>query len=255
MTLRSRLRDLYFGRDAEALKFQAAMTWLDLLIIGFFIAANFIREEPWFSYVDYAIAAFLAIDMAAKYFALGSVQRWLKYPTTWVDLVVLATLLVPAFYNFGFLRILRLWSLAHRERTWNVLGGGRWDDTYVEDLTKAIVNLVVFVFLASGFAYAFFGGPGHEIVTFIDAVYFTVTSLTTTGYGDITLDSQVGRLFMIALMITGISLFFAVAQKAFAAHKRRIHCAHCKLDRHEPDARFCRACGERLPEQERDEAA
>lgn len=242
-TLRSRLRALYFGATPDALRFQGVLLALDILIIGFFIAANFIREEAWFLWVDYAIAAVLAVDIAAKLYALGSWRRWIKYPTTWADLIVLGTFLVPMLQNFGFLRILRLWALVHRERTWNVLGGGKWDDTYVEDLTKAVVNLVVFMFLAAGFAYAFFSGPESKIRTFIDALYFATTSLTTTGYGDITFDSQWGRVFKIVLMLSGITLFFTIANKAVAPHRKRHKCPGCGTDRHELDSRFCRVCG------------
>lgn len=249
--LRSRLRDLYFGTDAAALRFQGLLFFLDLLVIGFFILDSFAQKQWWFLWVDYAIAFFLAFDMAAKLYALGSVRRWLRYATTWVDLLVLATMLVPAIQNLGFLRILRLWTLAHRERTWNVLGGGRWDDTYIEDLTKAIVSLVVFIFMASGFAYAFFHGERTGIITFVDAVYFAITSLTTTGYGDIVLDSQFGRIFQIVLMLAGISLFFNVAQKAFAPHLKRVRCTNCNTDRHERDAEFCRVCGQALSEEKK----
>ena len=59
--------------------------------LGFFIAGPFIREQPWFWIVDASIAAFVAIDLSARLFAFGTLRRWLKFPTTWVDLVVLAT--------------------------------------------------------------------------------------------------------------------------------------------------------------------
>lgn len=245
--LRSRVRRLYFGHTQSALRFQGVLLLLDVLIIGFFIVSQFIAEQPWFFAVDAAIAAFLAIDLFARLFALGTVRRWLRFPVTWVDLIVLATLLFPALlYNWGFLRILRLWTLVHSERFWNVLARGRWDDTYVEDLSKAITTLVVFVFMAAGLTQALFLGDHPKLTNFLDAVYFVVTSLTTTGYGDITLDSAAGRLFTIALMIAGISLFFSIAQKAFAPQRKIAPCA-CGVDRHELDARHCRACGSALP--------
>jgi voltage-gated potassium channel len=248
VTLRSRLRELYFGSSPQALKFQGAMVLLDLLVIGFFIVSQFIRELNWFFAVDFAIAAFVALDLSAKLFALGSLKRWLKYPTTWVDLIVLATLLFPGMlHNWGFLRILRLWTTVHRERFWNVIGGGRWDDTYVEDLSKSIVNLVVFIFIAAGLAQALFLGQHPKLNNFLDAVYFVVTALTTTGFGDITIDTAVGRLFSIVLMIAGVTLFFGIAQKAFAGRRKIVVCDSCGLDRHETDAAFCRACGARLP--------
>ncbi len=246
--LRSRVRALYFGHGQSAIRFQGLLLVLDLLIIGFFIGSQFIVEQPWFWIVDAAIGIFLLIDLAARLFALGTLKRWLKYPTTWVDLIVLATLLFPhVLYNWGFLRILRLWTLVQSERFWNVLARGKWDDTYVEDITKAVTTLVVFIFLAAGATQAFFLHDHPGLNNFVDAVYFVVTSLTTTGYGDITLDTAGGRLFMVALMITGISLFFSIAQKVFAPQQKIIGCPGCGLDRHDLDARHCKSCGEALP--------
>ncbi|MBC7770811.1 MAG: potassium channel family protein [Phycisphaerales bacterium] len=220
---------------------------LDLLIIGFFIGSQFIREQPWFWSVDAAIGVFVAIDLLARLFAFGTVRRWLKYPTTWVDLVVLVTLVFPALLsNWGFLRILRLWTLVNSERFWNVLARGKWDDTYVEDLTRAIVTMAVFVFIAAGLTQALFLGDHPKLNNFLDAIYYVVTSLTTTGYGDITIDSASGRLFSIGLMIAGISLFFGIAQKAFAPQQKIQRCVKCALDRHGLNANYCCNCGTEL---------
>lgn len=244
---RSRVRALYFGHTEAALRFQGVLLILDLLIIGFFISSQFITQQRWFWIIDASVAAFLALDLLARLFAFGTVRRWLKYPTTWIDLVVLATLLAPrVLHNWGFLRILRLWTLVQGERFWNVLARGRWDDTYVEELSKAIVTLAVFIFIAAGVTQALFLHEHAKLNNFVDAMYYVVTSLTTTGYGDITLDSIGGRLFTIALMITGISLFFSIAQKAFAPQRKLVRCTECGTDRHELDARHCRVCGTEL---------
>lgn len=247
LTLRSRLRELYFGDTSASTVFQTALLLLDVAIIAFFLATSVGYGQTWFWIADFVLAALLALDMSLRLYAMGTVRRWIGRPTTWVDIVVLATMLAPAaLYNWGFLRVLRLWTIVQRERFWNLLGGGRWDDTYVEDVTKAAVNLVVFVFLAAGFAQVAFLGDHPKLNNFVDALYFVVASLTTTGYGDITIDSVGGRLFSIALMIAGISLFFSLAQKVFAPRMRFISCPSCGLDRHEPDAKHCRACGAAL---------
>lgn len=246
--VRSFLRELYFGVTDRALAFQGVLLALDILIVGFFIVSQFIAGQPWYVLADFAIAVFLTLDLAAKLFALGSIRRWVKYPTTWVDLVVLATLLFPSvLYNWGFLRVLRLWTLVHRERFWNVIGGGRWDDTHTEDLSKAIVTLVVFIFIAAGLTQALFLNDHPKLNNFLDAIYFVVTSLTTTGFGDITIDTASGRLFSILLMLAGVSLFFTIAQKAIAPQRKIKQCTQCGLDRHEIDARHCRNCGAALP--------
>lgn len=245
--LRSRVRALYFGHTQSAVRFQGVLFVLDILIIGFFVGSQFIREQSWFWVVDGAIAAFVAIDLTARLFAFGTLRRWFKYPTTWVDLIVLATLALPTvLHNWGFLRILRLWTLVHSERFWNVLARGKWDDTYVEDIAKAVTTLVVFVFIAAGLTQALFLGQHPQLNNFIDAMYFVVTSLTTTGYGDITLMSPFGRLFTIGLMLVGISLFFSIAQKVFAPQEKIQKCVACGLDRHGLTASYCCNCGAKL---------
>jgi voltage-gated potassium channel len=245
---RSRVRALYYGHTQAAIRFQGLLLLLDALIIGFFVTSQFILEQPWFWIADAAIAVFLLLDLGARLFALGSMERWLKYPITWVDLIVLATLLFPlVLYNWGFLRILRLWTVVQSERFWNVLAGGRWDDTRVEDLSKSIVTLVVFMFLAAGATQALFLGEHPELNNFVDALYFVASSLTTTGYGDIALDSAWGRIFSIVLMLAGISLFVSIARKIVASPQKIMRCLGCGLDRHDPDARHCKACGRKLP--------
>lgn len=245
--LRSRVRALYFGHTQSAVRFQGLLLALDVLIIGFFIASQFIRGLPWFWMVDAAIAAFVVLDLSARLFAFGTVRRWLKFPTTWFDLVVLATLLFPSvLYNWGFLRILRLWTVVNSERFWNVLARGKWDDTYVEDITKAVATLFVFIFVAAGMAQALFLAQHPQLNGFLDAVYFVVTSLTTTGYGDITISTPLGRIFSIALMLTGISLFFSIAQKVFAPQQKLQRCTKCGLDRHGLSASYCCNCGTEL---------
>lgn len=245
--LRSRIRALYYGHSQSAIRFQGVLLVLDLAIIGFFIVSQFIAEQWWFWLADAVIAGFLAVDMGARFFALGTFRRWLKYPTTWVDLVVLATLLLPSLLsNWGFLRILRLWTVVHSERFWNVLARGKWDDTYVEDITRAVVTLIVFIFMAAGVTHALFVGQHPKLNNVLDAMYFVVTSLTTTGYGDISIDTVSGRLWSIALMLTGISLFFSIAQKVFAPQQKIVPCGECGLDRHDLDARHCKSCGHAL---------
>lgn len=245
-TLRSRLRELYFGHTQSALRFQGLLLVLDIAIVGFFIFSQFIRDPAWFLIVDICIAVFLALDMAAKFHAFGTFRRWIIYPATWADIIVLATLIIPAFANFGFLRILRLWGVVQSERFWNVLAQGRFDDTHIEELTKSIVTLATFVFVAAGVTQALFLEQHPKLNNFVDAIYFVVTSLTTTGYGDITIDTALGRIFSVVLMITGISLFFSIAQKVFAPPQKIVACSACGLDRHDPDAQFCKLCGDKL---------
>jgi len=240
--VRSTLRLLYHGSSTTALRFQFAVLLVDLAIIAFFIATPLLRERPSFIWIDIAVAMLLIADLVARGLASTNPLRWLRQPTTIVDIFILVTLLLPAWLaNLGFLRLLRLWTLSQGGVLWRPLKKFRL--TQYREQGEAIVNIVTFLFLVSGFVLTFFASPDSGIEGYVDALYFTVTSVTTTGYGDVTLPGTAGKLTSIAVMIIGITLFVRLAQALFRPQKVLFACPQCGLQRHEPDAVHCKACG------------
>jgi len=91
----------------------------------------------------------------------------------------------------------RIWHLFH-----NITSG------YGLKLHRIFFTLlaVVLVFSIINFIFrdAFFGS--EKIATFLDAIYFTLVTLTTLGYGDITPFTQIGRAVIMIQTIVGISV-------------------------------------------------
>ena len=247
LRLRARLRYLYHGSSPLAVRFRLAVIVVDFAIISFFLAAPILREAGWAFYViDALVAVVLMADLAGRALAYTDIKDWLKKPSTWIDLFILATLLFPLWlYNFGFLRMLRLWTLLSSDFFWRTVGR-KFDDTRVEEVTRAMAALVTFVFVATGFVYATFRYDHPGLTGYLDALYFTVATLTTTGFGDITLPGAWGRVLSIIIMLTGITLFLRLAQTIVRPHKVRFPCPVCGLQKHDPDAVHCKACGETL---------
>lgn len=242
--LRILLHQLYFGRSKHSIRFQSWLILLDLLIIGFFIVSPFVERGAVFFAVDLLIATILGLDLAARAWAFGNLRRWLMRPIVWADFAVLASLIAPAFLvNLGFLRLLRVYSMVNGAAFWRILNGGRWRDTQVAEFVKAATNLAVFIFMMTALVHSGFAGRVPELHSYMESLYFTVTTLTTTGYGDITLPGFWGRALAIVIMIGGVSLFFRLVQVAMRTQKVRHPCAQCGLERHEPDAVHCKACG------------
>jgi voltage-gated potassium channel len=109
----------------------------------------------------------------------------------------------------------------------------------------AALDLAVFILVASSLVYVSQRAVNPKIEDFVDALYFTVAALSTTGFGDITLlGSTSGELLSVAMMIVGISLFLRLAQAVFRpGGKVRHPCPRCGLQRHDADAVHCKACG------------
>jgi voltage-gated potassium channel len=245
--LRSALRLLYHSQSPGAQRFQAAVLVVDLAIIAFFIATPLLRNDDSFLWIDYSIAALLLADLVARALASTDILRWLRQMPVIIDIFILATLLAPTWLvNLGFLRILRLWTLTRSTTFWRPLHK-RGLDLYREPV-QAVINLLVFLFVVTGMVYTAFANRGEHasIAGYVDAHYFTVTAVTTTGFGDIVLPGTWGKLASIVIMIIGISLFVRLAQAIFRPAKVHFPCPHCGLQKHDPDAVHCKACGHLL---------
>jgi voltage-gated potassium channel len=157
---------------------------------------------------------------------------------------VIATLLAPALVeNFAFLRILRALRLL---RSYHVMRDLRGRYAFVkrnEDIIESVLNLVVFVFIVTALVFVFQVRTNPGIDNYVDALYFTVTTLTTTGFGDITLVGDSGRLLAVTIMVLGVALFLRLVQTIFRPQKVRFDCPDCGLSRHDPDAVHCKHCG------------
>ncbi|WP_454286327.1 potassium channel family protein [Rhizobium arsenicireducens] len=240
--LRQRLARLYFGYDTAAIRFQFALMIVDIAIIGFFLAGPYIRDRPSYLILDYAIAAWIALELAAQWSASSSLRRVFMKPITWVDLFVLCTLLFPQWlFNFAFLRVARIWAVAQRPIFRLMLH--KLGLKQQIDVATAFINLFVFLLLVTGFVYTFFFYNQDPGTGFVDAFYFTVATVTTTGFGDITLPGNFGKLTSIVTMIIGISLFVRLAQSIVRPYKVTFPCPECGLQRHDADAVHCKACG------------
>ncbi len=243
--LRRTLRRLQSGRDRRSLWLQAAFTVIDIAILAFFIMGPYLRAGPSYLIVDYLIAVWIGCELVAGAVLAKDMRTWILRPMTWVDLFILATLLFPdLLFNFAFLRAMRIWAIGQSTFLKELLRfcGG----SHLLDVVRACINLIVFLFIVTGFVYTSFfyqleGGEG-----FVDALYFTVATVTTTGFGDITLPGTLGKLTSVVTMIVGISLFVRLAQAVVRPHKVTYPCPQCGLQRHDADAVHCKACGHLL---------
>jgi voltage-gated potassium channel len=244
-TLRTKLQRLYHGNDRRAVRFRYALLTFDIGTIAFFIVSSMVpHEAAWFLAVDYAVALVLVVDFAARIVIAERKGRYLLNPIVIADAVVIATLLAPVFMeNFAFLRVVRVLRLL---RSYHVLKELRQTSAFFkrnEEVIQSVVNLVVFIFFVTALVYVLQVRINPQIKTYVDALYFTVTTLTTTGFGDITLQGSTGRLLAVVIMVFGVALFLRLVQTIFRPQKVTYECQTCGLKRHDPDAVHCKHCG------------
>jgi voltage-gated potassium channel len=246
-TLKDKLRFYYEAEHPRAYRFRYALLAFDSLTVLFIVVSSFFERTLTLEMLDVLFGLVILADFAARLYISRSRWRDLRHPATWADAVAILSFLIPmAGEGAAFLRVLRTVRLL---QTYQILARLRADSGWFrrnEDLTITLIHLVVFLFVMSGLVYETQRLNNPEIRNYLDALYFTVTALTTTGFGDITLQGTFGRLLSVIIMIFGVTLFLRLVRALLQPQKVRFPCPHCGLQRHDPDAVHCKACGRML---------
>ncbi|MEM9010625.1 MAG: ion channel [Pseudomonadota bacterium] len=246
--LKRRVRLLYTGQSKQAIWFRYGLIAFDTATIIYFIATSVIPTTLLLSVVNACLATLILMDLAARLWIATNRKRELLRLYTLADIVVVASLLFAPLFaeSVAFLRVLRGLRLIH---AYHVLRDLRKESTFFrqnEDALLASVNLFVFIFVTSSVVFVLAFSEEDGFVGYIDAVYFTVATLTTTGFGDITMTTPAGKLLSVLIMVVGVALFVQLTRALFQPSKVKYKCPECGLNRHEPDAIHCKHCGEPL---------
>lgn len=241
------IRELYHGASRRAVVFRYAMLVFDIVTIAFLVVSSFAPQLGATHTIDFAIGLVICLDFAARLWISHNRAADLLNPTGIADIVVIVSLLAPIVgEGLAFLRVARMLRLL---RSYQTLRRLRQDFVFFrrhEQTINAGVNLAVFVFLMTAIVYETQHYSNEKIQNYADALYFTVATLTTTGFGDVTLNATDGKMIAVVIMIFGVSLFLRLVQVMIRPHKVEHKCPRCGLKRHDHDAVHCKACGEIL---------
>lgn len=251
---------LYSGTGKWPGVFRWSMLVFDLVTIGLFLVhpaiswhgGDEVTTGIWLV-IDILIAIVITLDLLARFYIERHKLRFFLRISNLADIVVAATLLVPfVAQNMVFLRVFRVVRLV---RAFEFLDhqhvASKWLH-YNSFVVSKVVNLVVFVFIVTALVFVNQHNTNEKIETYLDALYFTVGTLTTTGFGDITMQGTLGRMIAIVMMVLGVTLFLQLIRAIAIGDKLRHECPACKLHLHDRDAAHCKRCGANLyPEAEK----
>jgi len=202
-SLHDRVRLLYEGRSRRATRFRYAMLGFDAVSIAFFLATAAMPALPAILVLDAAFGMVILADLLARLWISENRPRHLRQIYVIADMVVLASIAAAPFIGQGLvvLRVLRALRLVH---SYHLLKDLRRDSRFFrqrEDAILATVNLIVFVFAMTALVHVLRAELEPGLTSYVDALYYTVSALTTTGFGDITLTTVPGRLLSVAIMV------------------------------------------------------
>lgn len=242
------VRLLYTGQSQRARRFRYGQIVFDAVTIVYFIATAALPTTPVMTALNIGLGLLIALDLVARFWISENLRRELMRIYTLADMVVVLSLMLAPLIteNFAFLRVLRGLRLIH---AYQVLRDLRRESLFFrhhEDAILAMVNLFVFIFVTTSFVFVLAFDEEGGVAGYIDALYFTVSTLTTTGFGDITMTTTSGKLLSVFIMVVGVALFVQLVRAIFQPSKIKHKCPECGLNRHEPDAVHCKHCGDLL---------
>eukprot|EP00873_Tetraselmis_striata_P037879 jgi/Tetstr1/458143/TSEL_044635.t1 len=212
----------------------------------------------------------------ARWYSKGLKLNFMLRPLSLVDLVSLMPLILgDSFRSAAFLRVLRILKIARllqEEELSQLLTLVTGHKVEIRDyqltLVQAAFTLFSVIFVTAGVIYEMETSAGLETFSsFFDALYFSITTLTTVGFGDIVPQSAGGKAFVSAailvytvlipyelgLLANSLGLMNsrqekepAVAAKPSLSTVPGVACKACGATEHQSDAKFCRKCGKTL---------
>ena len=150
------------------------------------------------------------------------------------------------------LRLFRLLKLAHYVAEYGALARALYAS---RRKILVFLSFVLMVVLIMGTLMYVVEGPANGFTSIPLAVYWAITTMTTVGFGDITPQTDLGRVVASVMMLlgwgtlavpTGIVSAEFTAQRMLRVPTTRT-CHECLSEGHMPGAKFCRDCGAALP--------
>lgn len=171
--------------------------------------------------IDTGVCLLLLIDFGMRFQQAESKLAFLKWG--WIDL--LASIPAIEIFRWGrLLRIFRVLRLLVAVRSLRRLMHILWRSKTSAGLTGVLViTFLVMSFGSIGVLLAEMHEPGANIRTADDALWWSMTTVTTVGYGDYHPVTLAGRIIASFLMITGIGLFGTLSGVAAGIFLGRDH--------------------------------
>lgn len=269
---RERLYEIIFEADTPSGKAFDVGLIIAIVVSVIVVVLSTLRvaqEEPlrlWFYGAEWCFTALFTAEYLLR---LSVTRRPLRYAFSFFGIIDLLSIL-PAFVGLvmpggerlmvvrtlRLLRIFRVFKLTRYLSEAQALRRAFYLSRHKIAVFLATVLIVVLITSAlmhvvEGSSDGMENGPFDSLPR---AMYWTVITMTTVGYGDITPQTVLGKFITTLLVLVGYSLIIVPtgilsAEIQTASKKQKITtqvCHSCMREGHETDAAYCKFCGEKL---------
>ncbi|MFP5437815.1 MAG: ion transporter [Bacteroidia bacterium] len=210
--------------------------------------------------VEWVVTVLFTLEYIGR---LIAVNKPLKYALSFygiIDLLAMlpmyiaqlfpATRFLIAIRAVRFLRIFRILKLPQFVGASNQLTGA---------IAKSRTKIAVFLFSVMvlctilGTLMYMIEGPEHGFTSIPISIYWTIVTLTTVGFGDITPITPLGQFVSVIIMFMGYGIIAVptglVTAQIINDHKVDLNtqvCPNCHATNHRDEAKFCYNCGSEI---------
>jgi voltage-gated potassium channel len=267
-SLRDKIYRVIFGTDTPAgQRFDIALIYLILLSVLAIILSSMEAVNSqygiWLFRLEWLFTLLFSVEYLMRIYCSPKPAHYVFSFYGLVDLLsVLPTYLALFFPGANYwlvirllrvLRIFRVLKLVRYLSEANILLRSMYASR-----RKIFVFFMVVLVLSVIFGSLMFvvEGAEHGFTSIPRSIYWTIVTITTVGYGDITPQTAMGQVIATMAMLTGYSII-AIPTGIFTAEiAREMHtetsnrrCNVCERTSHHPEAEFCYHCGVTLPDQ------
>lgn len=267
-SLKQTLWEVIFEAETKVGKaFDVVLLWaIALSVLAVMLETVDSFKQQYGSVLVAAEWAFTVLFSVEYVLRLWLSRRPLNYATSFFGVVDLVSclpqylaLMLGAGQGFAVVRILRLLRMFRVLKMANHLRGARVLTRALHESRPKITvffSAVLLMTTVAGTLLYFVEStqPDTQFTNIPISIYYAIVSVTTVGYGDITVTTSLGRLITSVMILSGFAII-AVPTGIVAADLSRAElredettdaCPGCGAHGHLFDARFCRICGDKL---------
>jgi voltage-gated potassium channel len=262
---RERVRHIIFDHDTpESRAFDIVL----LVLIAFSVLLVMLetveeieaRHDATLFALEWIITILFTIEYIARLATVDNKWRYTRSFFGVVDLLsimpVYLSLILPGAQSLLVIRSLRLLRVFRVLKMAQFISEENFLVRAIRASSRKIIVFLIVVVLINvivGSTMYLIEGPEHGYDSMFRGVYWSIVTMSTVGFGDISPSTPVGQVIAAMLMIVGYSVIavptgIVSAEVASNRRPREESCRNCGSAVHTETARFCDACGYQLPE-------
>lgn len=260
--MRKRIRELLDGRSSTAARvidgFIVVLILLSCTSVILETLPKLSAEaRPWLRRFEIFSVAIFSVEYILRVSSAEKPLRKACEPMVIIDLLAILPFYVGLFaidaIDLRFLRLLRSLRILrvlkmHRYSTALAMLVAVINETKHQLISFLFVALLCLVLMGSGL----YNIEPQTFESIPHAIWWSVVTLTTVGYGDVVPETGFGQMLAGSLMLLGVGIVAiptGIISSAMVRHYDKLRgraCGACELASHDRDAQFCNRCGEEL---------